>query len=170
VGCFSPARRECAPDARRLPPAASPGHFETQVWPVRLNHLPVIVALIAVSGAGRTGRRGSPGRGGDAGRRHRAGWRRALGLAIRVAPGWRPCRTREPHGSTRLRSDHPGRCLADGRIHDGLVLGRPPPGSPSSSEGAVVEGANEWQLYTRIILPMMAPITLSATIVSVTSA
>src|SRR5207253_1148518 len=32
-------------------------------------------------------------------------------------------------------------------------------------EAAVVEGANEWQLYTRIILPLMAPITLSAMIV-----
>jgi len=32
-------------------------------------------------------------------------------------------------------------------------------------EGAVVEGASGWQLYTRIILPLMAPITLSAMII-----
>jgi glucose/mannose transport system permease protein len=32
-------------------------------------------------------------------------------------------------------------------------------------EAAVVEGANDWQLYTRIILPLMAPITLSAMII-----
>ncbi len=32
-------------------------------------------------------------------------------------------------------------------------------------EAAVVEGANAWQLYTRIILPLMAPITLSAMII-----
>jgi glucose/mannose transport system permease protein len=31
-------------------------------------------------------------------------------------------------------------------------------------EAAVVDGANEWQLYRRIILPLMAPITLSAMI------
>jgi glucose/mannose transport system permease protein len=32
-------------------------------------------------------------------------------------------------------------------------------------EAALVEGANGWQLYTRVILPLMAPITLSAMIV-----
>jgi glucose/mannose transport system permease protein len=32
-------------------------------------------------------------------------------------------------------------------------------------ESAVVEGASGWQLYTRIILPLMAPITLSAMII-----
>ena len=32
-------------------------------------------------------------------------------------------------------------------------------------EAAVAEGANGWQLYTRIILPLMAPITLSAMII-----
>ncbi len=32
-------------------------------------------------------------------------------------------------------------------------------------EAAVVDGANPWQLYTRIILPLMAPITLSAMII-----
>ncbi len=32
-------------------------------------------------------------------------------------------------------------------------------------EAAVVDGANEWQLYRRIILPLMAPITLSAMII-----
>ncbi|BDG02977.1 carbohydrate ABC transporter permease [Anaeromyxobacter oryzae] len=32
-------------------------------------------------------------------------------------------------------------------------------------EAAVVEGATGWQLYTRIILPLLAPITLSAMIV-----
>jgi glucose/mannose transport system permease protein len=32
-------------------------------------------------------------------------------------------------------------------------------------EAATVEGASGWQLYTRVILPMMAPITLSAMIV-----
>ncbi|HEU4385414.1 MAG TPA: sugar ABC transporter permease [Anaeromyxobacteraceae bacterium] len=32
-------------------------------------------------------------------------------------------------------------------------------------EAAVVEGASEWQLYTRVILPLLAPITLSAMIV-----
>jgi len=32
-------------------------------------------------------------------------------------------------------------------------------------ECAVVEGASDWQLYTRIILPLMAPITLSAMII-----
>jgi glucose/mannose transport system permease protein len=32
-------------------------------------------------------------------------------------------------------------------------------------EAAMVEGASGWQLYTRVILPMMAPITLSAMIV-----
>jgi glucose/mannose transport system permease protein len=32
-------------------------------------------------------------------------------------------------------------------------------------EAAVAEGASEWQLYTRIILPLLAPITLSAMII-----
>jgi glucose/mannose transport system permease protein len=32
-------------------------------------------------------------------------------------------------------------------------------------EAAVVDGASEWQLYRRIILPLMAPITLSAMII-----
>ena len=32
-------------------------------------------------------------------------------------------------------------------------------------EAAVVEGASEWQLYTRVILPLLAPITLSAMII-----
>jgi glucose/mannose transport system permease protein len=32
-------------------------------------------------------------------------------------------------------------------------------------EAAVVDGANEWQLYRRIILPLLAPITLSAMII-----
>lgn len=32
-------------------------------------------------------------------------------------------------------------------------------------EAAVAEGASQWQLYTRIILPLLAPITLSAMIV-----
>jgi glucose/mannose transport system permease protein len=32
-------------------------------------------------------------------------------------------------------------------------------------EAAVVDGASGWQLYTRIILPLLAPITLSAMIV-----
>jgi glucose/mannose transport system permease protein len=32
-------------------------------------------------------------------------------------------------------------------------------------EAATVDGANSWQLYTRIILPLLAPITLSAMIV-----
>jgi glucose/mannose transport system permease protein len=32
-------------------------------------------------------------------------------------------------------------------------------------EAAVAEGANGWQLYTRIVLPLMAPITLSAMII-----
>ncbi len=32
-------------------------------------------------------------------------------------------------------------------------------------EAAIVDGANDWQLYTRIILPLVAPITLSAMII-----
>lgn len=32
-------------------------------------------------------------------------------------------------------------------------------------EAAVAEGANEWQLYTRVILPLLAPVTLSAMII-----
>jgi glucose/mannose transport system permease protein len=32
-------------------------------------------------------------------------------------------------------------------------------------EAAIVDGANDWQLYTRILLPMVAPITLSAMII-----
>jgi glucose/mannose transport system permease protein len=32
-------------------------------------------------------------------------------------------------------------------------------------EAAIVDGASEWQLYRRIILPLMAPITLSAMII-----
>ncbi len=32
-------------------------------------------------------------------------------------------------------------------------------------EVAVVEGASDWQLYTKVILPLMAPITLSAMII-----
>ncbi len=32
-------------------------------------------------------------------------------------------------------------------------------------EAAVVEGASEWQLYTRVILPLVAPITFSAMII-----
>jgi len=32
-------------------------------------------------------------------------------------------------------------------------------------EAAVAEGASEWQLYTRVIVPLLAPITLSAMIV-----
>jgi len=32
-------------------------------------------------------------------------------------------------------------------------------------EAAIVDGANDWQLYTRIMLPLVAPITLSAMII-----
>jgi len=90
----------------------------------------------------------------------------ALGLAIGVAPGWRPLPYPEPHG---FNLAFVGIILAAVWQMAGYTMAlylAGLTGIPEElREAAVVEGANEWQLYTRIILPMMAPITLSATIV-----
>jgi glucose/mannose transport system permease protein len=138
----------------------------TQVWRFDWNHLPVIVGLLAaavLAGVAVAARR--------AGRRRRAvvtalAGAAVLGLAVGVAPGWRPLPFPEPHG---FNLAFIGIILAAVWQMAGYTMAlylAGLTGIPEElREAAVVEGANEWQLYTRIILPMMAPITLSATIV-----
>jgi glucose/mannose transport system permease protein len=138
----------------------------TQVWRFDWNHLPVIVGLLGaavLAGVAVAARR--------AGRRRRAvvtalAGAAALGLAVGVAPGWRPLPFSELHG---FNLAFVGIILAAVWQMAGYTMAlylAGLTGIPEElREAAVVEGANEWQLYTRIILPMMAPITLSATIV-----
>ena len=89
-----------------------------------------------------------------------------LGLAVGVAPGWRPLPFPELHG---FNLAFVGIVIAAVWQMAGYTMAlylAGLTGIPEElREAAVVEGANEWQLYTRIILPLMAPITLSAMIV-----
>jgi glucose/mannose transport system permease protein len=150
-----------------LPPA----HFawltsRSQVWRFDWNALPVIVGLFAavsLAVAAVLARR--------AGRRRRTvvaalGSAAALGWAIAFAPGWKPLPFPELHG---FNLAFVGIIMAAVWQMAGYTMAlylAGLTGIPEElREAAVVEGANEWQLYTRIILPLMAPITLSATIV-----
>jgi glucose/mannose transport system permease protein len=136
------------------------------VWRFDWNALPVIVGLFAavsLAVAAVLARR--------AGRRRRTvvaalGSAAALGWAIAFAPGWKPLPFPELHG---FNLAFVGIIMAAVWQMAGYTMAlylAGLTGIPEElREAAVVEGANEWQLYTRIILPLMAPITLSATIV-----
>ena len=70
------------------------------------------------------------------------------------------------HASTlghRLCGD-PG-CVADVRLHDGSVPGRPAQRLGGFARGGRVDGANEFQIYRHILVPLLQPVTLSAVII-----
>jgi len=155
------------PTAVGLPPAGF-GWLTSreQVWRFDWNDLPVIlglltaVALAAV--AVRSHRRG---------RRRRAAVAAALtaaavGWTVGVAPGLRPLPFPELHG---FNLAFVGIVLAAVWQMAGYTMALYLAGltgiSDELREAAVVEGATGWQLYRRIILPLLAPITLSAMII-----
>lgn len=137
-----------------------------QVWRFDWNHLPVILGVLAAAGLAAVAfsarRRG---------RRRRAvvaslGALAAAGWAIGVAPGLALLPFGEPHG---FNLAFIGIVLAAVWQMAGYTMALYLAGltgvSEELREAAVVEGANAWQFYTRIILPLVAPITLSAMIV-----
>jgi glucose/mannose transport system permease protein len=137
-----------------------------QVWRFDWNHLPVILGLAAaavLAGVAVAARR--------AGRRRRAVVgavlaAAALGWTAGVAPGLRLLPYAEPHG---FNLAFVGIVLAAVWQMAGYTMALYLAGltgiSEEVREAAVVEGASGWQLYRRIILPLLAPITLSAMIV-----
>jgi glucose/mannose transport system permease protein len=137
-----------------------------QVWRFDWNELPVIVALLAGAAllviAVRAQR---------AGRRRRAVVvaafaAAAIGWALFVGPAWKPLPFPELHG---FNLAFVGIILAAVWQMAGYTMAlylAGLTGIPEElREAAVVEGASDWQLYSRIILPLMAPITLSAMII-----
>jgi len=137
-----------------------------QIWRFDWNDLPVIIGLLAaltLAAVAVVARRAER-------RRRAVGFALAsaavLGLAVGVAPGWRPLPFPELHG---FNLAFIGIIIAAVWQMAGYTMAlylAGLTGIPKElREAAVVEGANDWQLYTRIILPLMAPITLSAMIV-----
>src|SRR5467141_623900 len=133
----------------------------TQVWRFDWNHLPVIIGLLAaavLAGVAVAARR--------AGRRRRAvvtalAGGAGPGVAVWVAPGWRPLPFSELHG---FNLAFVGIILAAVWQMAGYTMAlylAGLTGIPEElREAALVEGANEWQLYTRIILPMLVALII----------
>jgi glucose/mannose transport system permease protein len=137
-----------------------------QVWRFDWNLLPtfaalavgVVLALIAVS-AFRA-------------RRHRRGWIASscavllVGWALIFGRTWMPLPFPEPHG---FNLAFVGIIIAAVWQMSGYTMALYLAGlrgiAVELREAALVDGASEWQLYMRIILPLMAPITLSAMII-----
>ena len=150
-----------------LPPAGFGWLTSTRrVWRFDWNHLPLIVGVLAVAvlaAVALSARR--------AGKRRRAivSGACALGVAgwaAAFAPGLRLLPYAEPHG---FNLAFIGIVLAAVWQMAGYTMALYLAGltgvSEDLREAAVVEGANAWQFYTRIILPLVAPITLSAMII-----
>ena len=129
-----------------------------QVWRFDWNDLPVIIGLLAaltLAAVAVVARRAQR-------RRRAVGFALAsaavLGLAVGVAPGWRPLPFPELHG---FNLAFIGIIIAAVWQMAGYTMAlylAGLTGIPEElREAAVVEGANDWQLYTRIILPLMVP-------------
>lgn len=137
-----------------------------QVWRFDWNHLPVILGLLAGAALAAVAVSGQ-----RAGKRRRAVVAAACGAAVvawavGVAPGLRPLPFPELHG---FNLAFIGIVLAAVWQMAGYTMALYLAGlagiSEEIREAAVVEGSSAWQLYTRIILPLVAPITLSAMII-----
>ena len=148
-----------------------PGHFEwltsrAQIWRFDWNHLPMglagllglvlaVVAWVAVRGGQR--RRASVAA---------AGALLCIGWAGLVGRTFAPLPFPELHG---FNLAFVGIVVAAVWQMSGYTMAlylAGLSGIPEElREAALVEGATGWQLYTRIILPLMAPITLSAMII-----
>ncbi len=155
------------PAALGLPPAELAWlTSRAQVWRFDWNHLPLILSLLAA--AALAGVAVSAGR---AGKRRRAivSGACALGVAgwsAAFAPGLRLLPWAELHG---FNLAFVGIVLAAVWQMAGYTMALYLAGltgvSEDLREAAVVEGASAWQFYTRIILPLVAPVTLSALII-----
>jgi glucose/mannose transport system permease protein len=137
-----------------------------QVWRFEWNGLPVIVALLAGAALAAVAVRAQ-----RAGRRRRALAASACaaavtGWAIALGPSWRPLPFPELHGFNLAFVGIVVAAIWQMAGYTMALYLAGLTGIPEElREAAVVEGANDWQLYTRIILPLMAPITLSAMII-----
>jgi glucose/mannose transport system permease protein len=148
-----------------------PGKFawltsRQQIWRFDWNRLPLILALVIaailvviVVSAFRGGRR-------------RQGWIAAaiavllVGWALLFGRTWNPLPFPERHG---FNLAFIGIIMAAVWQMSGYTMALYLAGlrgiPVEMREAALVDGASEWQLYRRIILPLMAPITLSAMII-----
>jgi glucose/mannose transport system permease protein len=148
-----------------------PGRFawltsRQQVWRFDWNHLPLVAALAVAAalvlvavGAFRA-------------RRRRRGWVAAgcaallVGWSLTVGLTWKPLAFPELHG---FNLAFIGIIIAAVWQMSGYTMALYLAGlrgvSVELREAALVDGASEWQLYFRIVLPLMAPITLSAMII-----
>jgi len=137
-----------------------------QVWRFDWNLLPVmlaaaaavVLAIVAVASFRAS--------------RARRGWITA-GIAVILVAGaaifgrtWKPLEFPEPHG---FNLAFVGIILAAVWQMSGYTMALYLAGlrgiSVEMREAALVDGASEWQLYRRIIMPLLAPITLSAMII-----
>ena len=137
-----------------------------QVWRFDWNDLPVLLGWTAAAALAVLAVRAHRRR-----RRRRAVVASALaavaaGWAVGVAPGLRSLPFPEVHG---FNLAFVGIVLAAVWQMAGYTMALYLAGltgiSDELREAAVVEGATGWQLYRRIILPLLAPITLSAMII-----
>ncbi len=137
-----------------------------QVWSFEWNGLPLYLALLvgaALAGVAIAAFRSH---------RRRRGWiaaaaaALAVGWAILVGRNWTLLPFPEPHG---FNLAFIGILIAAVWQMSGYTMALYLAGlrgiPEELREAAVVEGASAWQLYRRIILPLMAPITLSAMII-----
>jgi len=158
----------------RLPPLIGlpAGEFtwltsRQQVWRFDWNSLPVILAVLCGLGLALLAARDLRG-----GRRRRRGVASAggavavLAWAVLWGRSWSPLPFPELHG---FNLAFIGIVVASVWQMAGYTMAlylAGLSGIPEElREAAMVEGASGWQLYTRVILPLLAPITLSAMIV-----
>jgi len=137
-----------------------------QVWRFDWNYLPVILALLIGAAFALVGIRALRTR------RRRRGWIASamaavlIGWALSLGRGWNPLPYPELHG---FNLAFVGIIIAAVWQMAGYTMAlylAGLTGIPEDlREAATVDGANSWQLYTRIILPLMAPVTLSAMII-----
>jgi glucose/mannose transport system permease protein len=148
-----------------------PGKFawltsRQQVWRFDWNHLPlaaaiaVAVALVLVAVGAFRSRRRARGWVASGCAALLVAWSLAMGLT------WMPLPSPELHG---FNLAFVGIIIAAVWQMSGYTMALYLAGlrgiSVELREAALVDGASEWQLYMRIILPLMAPITLSAMII-----
>ena len=149
-----------------------PGKFawltsRQQVWQFDWNRLPMFAALAVAARPGSRGRERFPrptARPGVGGRGLRCA--PARGWALTLGRTWMILEFPEPHG---FNLAFIGIIIAAVWQMSGYTMALYLAGlrgvSVELREAALVDGASEWQLYMRIVLPLMAPITLSAMII-----
>src|SRR5919198_1139912 len=137
-----------------------------QIWRFQWNHLPLILALLIGVTLAWVALRAVRAR-----RRRRAWMASAIaapliGWGLIFGRSWAPLPYFELHG---FNLAFVGIIIAAVWQMAGYTMALYLAGLTSIPEdlreAATVDGANTWQLYTRIILPLMAPITLSAMII-----